>query len=329
MIKKIERVHRKENDNVITISFVPFTECNYKCEYCQNSDRTKIDFEKIDLFFTNFDNMICEFKKNLNNKDQQFRINMRGGELSLIDWKPYFSKINSKLKKIAFTTNFSASLEYFKDLTDFCKNRGIIIQFSTFYRPSQVSLEEFTSKIIDGLNIGIKIQLKTALDISNYKKISEFQNWYENNKYVFEHSKFSPTINFESFKTIDDINYNSELKEIFQKTEQYLNSLKGDKYNVYLDNGECIRGVPEKILPLKYDFNKSYPKRCTINTDSMYLYIDDKGEIYNECHIKTYGNLFKNTYNFDFNKQETVECYKRKCTCKVLIYSSTQRTVEY
>ncbi len=121
-------------------------------------------------------------------------------------------------------------------MTDFCQSKGIIIRFVVSYHPSQVSLEEFTSKIIDGLNIGIKIQLKTALDISNYKKISEFQNWYKNNKYVFEHSKFSPNINFKAFENIDDINYNSELKEIFQKTEQYfLSDRKKNKYDVYLD----------------------------------------------------------------------------------------------
>lgn len=329
MIKKIERVHRKENDNIITISFQPFIICNYKCEYCmQNSNKTKIDFEKIDLFFTNFDNMVCELKKNLNNKDQQFRIVMRGGELSLVDWKPYFSKINSKLKKISFITNFSAPLEYFKDLTDFCQNRGITIELSASYHPSQVSLEEFASKIINALNVGIKINnLKYILDVSNYRKFGEFQNWYENNKCVSQYIKFSPNINLKSFKNIDDINYNSELKEIFQKTEQILNSRKGDKYNVYLDNDECIKGVPKKILVLKYGFNKSYPKKCIINTDSMRLYIGDKGEIYNECRIKTYGNILENTYNFNFNKQEIIEhCHR---VCRSIDCSTTQQTIEY
>lgn len=328
MIKKIERVHRKENDNVIIISFLPYTACNYKCEYCmQNGNRTKIDLEKINLFFTNFDNMIYELKKSLNNKNQQFRISMLGGELSLIDWKPYFSKINSKLKKISFITNFSAPLEYFKNLTDFCQNKGIVIDFKVSYHPSQISLEEFTSKIIDALNIGIKIStLKAVLDISNYKNFGEFQNWYENNKYVSEHIKFSPNINFKAFKTIDDVNYNSELKEVFQKTEQYLNSHNINKYDVYLDN-EYVQGVPAKILVLKYGFNKSYPKRCITDTDSMRLRIYDKGEIYNECCIKTYGNVFENTYNFDFNKQEIIEQCNR--VCRYIDCSSTQRTIEY
>ena len=45
MLKKIERVHLEEMDNTITISFLPYTACNYKCEYCmQNGNRTKIDF---------------------------------------------------------------------------------------------------------------------------------------------------------------------------------------------------------------------------------------------------------------------------------------------
>lgn len=114
MLKKIERVHLEEMDNTITISFLPYTACNYKCEYCmQNGNRTKIDFEKINLFFTNFDNMIYELKKNLNNEDQAFRISMLGGELSMIYWKPYFSKINSKLKKNIIYYKFFSSIKVF------------------------------------------------------------------------------------------------------------------------------------------------------------------------------------------------------------------------
>ena len=330
MLKKIERVHLKEMDNTITISFLPYTACNYKCEYCmQNGNRTKIDFEKINLFFTNFDNMIYELKKNLNNEDQAFRISMLGGELSMIDWKPYFSKINSKLKRISFITNFSAPLKYFKDLTDFCQNKGIIIRFVVSYHPSQVSLKEFTSKILDGLEMGIRIEIfKAVLDISNYKEFGEFQNWYENNKQNFKYSKFSPNINFKAFENIDDFNSNSELKEIFQKTEQYfLSDRNKNKYDVYLDNGEYIPGVPSKILPLKYDFNKSIPKKCIINTNSMKLTIGSNGEIYDECHVKIYGNIFKNNYNFNFDKQETIECHK--CGCRILNCSTTQRIVEY
>lgn len=330
MLKKIERVHLEEMDNTITISFLPYTACNYKCEYCiRNGNRTKIDFEKINLFFTNFDNMIYELKKNLNNEDQAFRISMLGGELSMIDWKPYFSKINSKLKKISFITNFSAPLKYFKDLTDFCKSKGIIIRFVVSYHPSQVSLKEFTSKILDGLEMGIRIEIfKAVLDISNYKEFGEFQNWYENNKQNFKYSKFSPNINFKAFKNIDDFNSNSELKEIFQKTEQYfLSDRNKNKYDVYLDDGEYIPGVPSKILPLKYNFNKSIPKKCIINTNSMKLTIGSNGEIYDECRVKIYGNIFKNTYNFNFDKQETIECHR--CGYRILNCSTTQRIVEY
>ena len=96
---------------------------------------------------------------------------------------------------------------------------------------------------------------------------------------------------------------------------------------MYLDDDEYVQGVPAKILPLKYDFNKSYPKKCIINTNNMRLIIGNEGEIFNECRIKTYSNIFKNTYNFDFNDQETIECCKR--VCRILHCSTTQRTIEY
>ena len=89
---KVKIVDGSKNykENVFKVIFMPFTVCNYHCPYCYENDthRTQINKENLNLFFTNFDNMVLNYIKQTEYKGEFNRLrknlNLIGGEISLI-----------------------------------------------------------------------------------------------------------------------------------------------------------------------------------------------------------------------------------------------------
>ncbi len=324
---KVKTVDCSENykENVFKVIFMPFTVCNYHCPYCYENGtyRTQINKENLNLFFTNFDNMVLNYIKQTEWKGEFNRLrknlNLIGGEISLIpidEMLDYLNRVKN-LTVVKLTSNFSANIEWYKKFTEYCYKRQIECAINISYHPTEISEKDFINKLIEYdkflSNMIKKYSSKYVLDtmikmvISSNQDMQRIFDIKEKYKNSLNHMHFKHNIDIESFKNVDKELLN-KIKEINEYEKDYLKH----KTKVILENGDVIEYLNPKIIPLHYDTTSNNDKYlCEYSLN--YIFIDEDGEIKQNCRMsqKNYGNIFKNEYNFV--KRDFVICSVHRC----------------
>lgn len=325
---KVKMVDGSENykENVFKVIFMPFTVCNYHCPYCferNRSSTSKIDRKKLDSFFNNFDNMVLNYIEQTEWKGEFNRLrknlNLIGGEISLIpidEMLDYLDRVKN-LTIVKLTSNFSANIEWYKKFTEYCYKRQIECAILISYHPTEISEKDFINKLIEYdkflsdmiekysskyvLDTVIKMVISSNQDM---KRIFDIKEKYKNS---LNHMHFKHNIDIESFKNVDKELLN-KIKEINEYEKDYLKH----KTKVFLENGDVIEYLNPKIIPLHYDTTSNNDKYlCEYSLN--FIFIDEDGEIKQNCSMsqKSYGNIFKNEYNFV--KRDSVICNVHRC----------------
>ena len=124
--------------------------CNLHCSYCiQQNTRQEINTKKI----KDEEEELCRTAIKLNHliEKSSFKkvaIRMVGGEVSLFNVEKILKCIMSKrLIRVAFTTNFTQSSEYYSHLANYLKSRDVICWITASYHYESARFTEYFKKI--------------------------------------------------------------------------------------------------------------------------------------------------------------------------------------
>ena len=146
--------------------------CNYRCSYCYMAKEVAkgnnhTPFEKILAIAERLDGIIERQAKGRN-----VELHMIGGEVCVYDLVQVLEKIQSlQLKIIIVATNFSAPVDYWKRLKDYCFKRGILPKIIASFHLEQCDREKFVKKAI-AVNASVKC-------VVNSRNINEYRPYFE------------------------------------------------------------------------------------------------------------------------------------------------------
>ncbi|MBQ8014159.1 MAG: hypothetical protein IJ257_07185 [Treponema sp.] len=131
------------NEPLLTIKWRLTRWCNYRCSYCIQSWANKE--EKTDF------NHLLETAKDVNrlieSASRPVKLYLLGGEVSWYDLEKLVSAIPSKnLAKIAITTNFSNSSEYYISLATSLRSRCVDLELCCSLHKEYVKPRDFVKK---------------------------------------------------------------------------------------------------------------------------------------------------------------------------------------
>lgn len=275
------------------------TACNLKCPYCiQNGGMTdhnaRIDYDKILNVAKEINEVI------LRRPETSFQLNLIGGEVTLCDLKNVMKKITSpNLKLLNITTNFTRSIDYFKELADYLHSKGIKLNVTASWHERAHSLEQFIKKaeIVASYTNGFSAEMVSHKN--NQDKVHEFVE-----KMGKTGLKFS----------IDIDRRKSETK--YQSALFSTNKKKKNKYTVWFDDDkEPVEFATRNDLLLdkrskSTQGSKLYTKDmyCTKGWD--FLYIDSDGM----AHGRDSNGSYKITPVKDFQWTLPAKCNKDYCS---------------
>lgn len=272
-IKEIEVKKDVVLDNpMFYIKWRLFNACNYHCSYCIRKDLDKTN--------NTFDALI-EYAKKLNSVKIPFRLELIGGEPTLIDLKKLISYIENKnLKSIYISTNFSRDENYFEDLASYLKSRNIELYLSCSLHEAECDLNKFLEKSKKISKIVNKLYIECVST--------------DKNKSIIKRLK-KETLESNIELSIDYLrNRNDNI--IAKKRYTFVNSKKDILCNCKkLHHSELSEFVSTGL-------------KCKSNG----LYIDVDGSIYGRsCKQKNY---IANINDYDFNiKEDIINCPNAIC----------------
>lgn len=167
--------------------------CNYSCSYCIRKDSTqKIQSEAIQEQNALILNTVPDVISIINNRKLKTKINLIGGEVSLLDLpsilKSLFSlQENNYISRISITTNFSRSINYYQTLITLCKKYNCEFTLTCSWHSEFMSLKEFIDKVIKlKKESEIRISCETVSRENNKDLVQEFINLCEQNNIIYK-----------------------------------------------------------------------------------------------------------------------------------------------
>lgn len=185
-------------DDSFKVQWQPTRWCNYKCEYCCQSDKNKtltITRKSNDSFLEEA-KQIAEFLHNKVlqklNPNRTRWLSYIGGEVSFYDLTKASQIIYDRFpfQKLSIITNLSAPINVYSDLINFSIENNIKLNIVGSYHDTQISAEKFIEKAIEIKKLTdsdlFNFTLTTVLNESNYDKIAEFFKLAYNNDFKFK-----------------------------------------------------------------------------------------------------------------------------------------------
>lgn len=169
-IKMNDIMYVKKTGNKFRVSWKMTEWCNYRCPYCYMkkavSSKNTIPFERILEIAEHIDPII---EKQANGR--KTFIHLIGGEVCYYDLIQVFEKIKSPLNNAIIATNFSQSLDYWKNLKNYLNDRHTRANIIASFHLGQCDENEFVEKAI-ALNAHVKCVVNSE-NISLYKPYFE------------------------------------------------------------------------------------------------------------------------------------------------------------
>ncbi len=333
-----ERGIGNKYDKTMSIKFIPFKTCNYRCEYCcetfsEDKRKSKINYSNIQTIVKNIDNMYTKFKKQIDaSVDDGIDLTIFGGETFFVDWTKYLKYIKTPIRKLTMISNFTCNKKLYEKMSKYCYVKRIPLRLIASFHASQTDIYSFFDRVskiyefiqnknnkfltkmfkipkqslsiqpvISSENIEIVRELYTLVLQSEYKKLVFSPNFLYNNKGVFDIDKKKLT-----FWQFYDVN----------------TWLNGKKNNVCIEYYEDDPSEDDEPLTDYYTYTKSVEFNLNpINLkgwtclDKYGVMIDgDTGEIKQRCENPgvSYGNIITGEYDFS-KKNNSVKCNRDFC----------------
>lgn len=273
-------------ENYFNLTYVVTNCCNYHCPYCMQGKKPHKDTcpSLIEKIAKKINNVLYELKQQEKNID----FHLIGGEVTIYNIKELIlENIDlSNIYRFSMVTNLSNSTEYYKNIFNYLNKNNVNIKIKASYHPTEVSKENFISKLNDLKEYNII----PSLLITENEKINE---------YVYEMYDSLKNINIQpsvSVERINDIPINID----FLKNKKII-SEDNCKFHIYYDNDK-------KEILTKYELlNKiKNTKYYTCDINKSRLIIGPKGNIKNACsQQKNTGTIFNYKINNNIIKCNT------------------------
>ena len=244
--------------------------CNYHCSYCIRKDLGVETFPGFKELLNRADNF--------NKMKIPFRLELIGGEVTLLDLKCLLSRITTEnLKAVYISTNLYRDVNYFEELYKYLHSRNIELALSCSLHEEECDENKFIEKIKQLSNIVDRVYLECVSTDKNENTINKILQ-LENVKISLDYLR--------------DRSDNVIAKKRFE--------VKNKKLDI-----ECNE---EKIHHSELSGFVSTGCKCKSNG----LYIDVDGSIYRRsCKQK---QLISNIKEYDFNiKEDIIDCPNSVC----------------
>ena len=145
-IKMLETAFSDKRKPTFDLQWLPSYACNYRCPYCIQGHKRKLD--KIDIsLIEHYAEVVCGLSKRIKsliNPTINYDFSLIGGEVTIFPLKKMlFDKMDTSIfDNIRIVTNFSQSYDYYAELLSSYNN----IRLSCSFHPSQAKWSEFFEK---------------------------------------------------------------------------------------------------------------------------------------------------------------------------------------
>ena len=119
--------------NTFFVKWYTNTWCNFHCPYCfqDNSLIFKETQEELEKKAEYINKLL--FANDVNTKFKGLDLRLIGGECTIYDLTKLVDKFELPIKRLGITTNFSRSIDYFKNLYEYCKSKNILLILNCSY----------------------------------------------------------------------------------------------------------------------------------------------------------------------------------------------------
>lgn len=170
MIKRIEYLEKKD----LEIKWRITHSCNIGCSYCiqarkwRKPEDIKKEQENIELLADDINKIIEKHPEK-----EYIKLQLIGGEVSIFDLKSLLNHF-SRLNKLTITTNMIRDIEYFIDLTEYCKSRNIDLHVSCSFHEEFIDLDSFIEKVKTLENYNVSVNAEMVSVENNQDLVKEF-----------------------------------------------------------------------------------------------------------------------------------------------------------
>jgi len=268
-------------DPMFYIKWRLFNECNYHCSYCIRKDLQDKKFPGIST--------LIERAHCLSRMTKPFRLELIGGEVTLIDLKALMSEIKtSALKAVYVSTNFSKSFSYFEELASYLHSRNVKLELSCSLHETECDENEFISKAEGVANFVDKLYIECVSTDENSNTIEKLLN--------VKNDKIKISLDY-----LRDRQDNIIAKKSFDVSNK--------KEDIFLNGEKIHHSQISGFVSVGHD--------CRSNG----LYIDIDGSVYRRsCKQKT---KIADIKDFDFSiKDDVISCPNSICmfSCNVEVF---------
>lgn len=150
--------------------------CNYKCWYCCQGTNNKNKWLSEDYVIQVADKLNQFIKKS--NITKRLSLQILGGEICFYDWTKILPHIDN-VAKVFITTNFSNTLDYYKNLYEYCYSNNIKLQLlCSYHEVGDKFFEKYLTLLHwtldnDYKTPGITYVVNNDFDFSMYDKFPE------------------------------------------------------------------------------------------------------------------------------------------------------------
>lgn len=248
-------------------------DCNFKCSYClqkncvsnlQGYTNAQEDYEACLSIADEVNRCIEEMQST------KLRLFLIGGEITIYtveQLKALLEKLSSKkIIQLYIVTNFFRDVNYFVELEEYLKSRGIVFYLCCSLHVAGISFEDFTKKILElkeRTTIDFKVQ--KVLTTQNNENIEKLKAFCKENEIEY---LIDGDLSYKSF------NFKGELK-----CESFLR--KNPRYKVILEDGSVDYIQTRNSLMLgqekKFEYDTRHNafftngKYCTMGVDYLYI----------------------------------------------------------
>ena len=292
--KQIIAIHN--NDSLLTIKWRLTTWCNYRCSYC-------IQFWGEKEKKTDFGHLLDtakEVNRLIESAPRPVKLYLLGGEVTWYDLEKLVSAIPSKnLAKIAITTNFSNSSDYYISFANYLRSRDVDLGLCCSLHKEYVKPSEYVKKVaavknatgLDTIKVEFVVSPQTEACADEIRRVCE----EENVDYRFDYDKFQ-----------DDA-YRSQGKNITKTAHS--------RYTIIFDDGSRDTTLSQNQL---LNYGNGQTKDSKFNTEGFYctrgmsyVYINvDMASDHNIC-MPVDSYLPISEYKI---KTEPQLCHKKYCS---------------
>lgn len=229
--------------------------CNFNCKDCyQETKRLQNKYRVSKELINNISKKINDLIESVPNDGKPITLYPEGGEISLWNLTDDILKniTTKRLTGIKIVSNFSADIDWYKKLVNYCETNNLQLRILLSYHHNQMPLDLFKSKILE-LNKIYSPKVLVVVDNENYKDHTDILEFLKNNNIRFN-------LNFKRYGK-------PASEEVHNFILSYMgNSDQSKTFTVYFDdestlkcNGETLR-LKGFFKPAGYycDNNKNY-----------------------------------------------------------------------